>query len=77
MNQIKIKLTATLPDGKIATRKTHRPYTVVTAIKKSDGQWQEISWHSTAELAKKAIKQYYDCFYKQYPETAIVAVNQS
>ena len=73
MNQIKIKLTATLPDGKIATRKTHRAYTAVAAIKESDGEWFPYSWHATPERAAHAIKTVYG--FKQYSETAIIQVN--
>jgi len=51
----KRKLTATLPDGGIATRTTHRTYTHVIASRKGDSKWRAEGWAGSITLAKKRL----------------------
>ncbi len=58
----KQKLTATLPDGAIATRTTHRTYTHVIAGRLADhpnfegnGDWVVLGWAGRRELAEKRL----------------------
>tara|TARA_R100001594_G_scaffold41146_1_gene73137 strand:+ start:259 stop:561 length:303 start_codon:yes stop_codon:yes gene_type:complete len=51
----KRKLTATLPDGGIATRTTNKTYTHVIAVKTGSGQWDALGWAGSPELAAKRL----------------------
>jgi hypothetical protein len=46
-------LTAKLPDGKTATRKTHREYTHVVAAKTAAGKWWAFRWSQGRANAEK------------------------
>ena len=55
-----IKHTATLPDGRIVSRRSPRPYThIVAGIHKSGkytGQWCLVGWSQSEALAKARLK---------------------
>lgn len=71
---MKKKLTATAPDGTIATRTTEASYTHVTFIyseHKGVKSWGAVSWSSSEALAKKQR----DKWSKYAEQVAVVPVN--
>jgi len=55
------KLSATLPDGKIVTRKTEHPYTHIIAVREGS-DWGVIRWTQTPMKAMSAIKSLHPMF---------------
>lgn len=51
------KLSATLPDGTVATRRTARSYTHVLAVQLENGSWVANNWCGRYDLAVKAQQQ--------------------
>lgn len=69
------KLSVTLPDGTVATRRTARSYTHVLAVLNTEGVWVAYNWCGREDLAVKAQHTFLHGKYGQPGRTtAIVAV---
>jgi hypothetical protein len=75
-----MKLTATLPDGKITERTTEQNYTHVVAVfnayseaDKRASRWGALSWHKSEAAARKQISGRWG---KIYPRHQIIPVNR-
>jgi hypothetical protein len=74
----KTTLTATLPDGVIATRTTARTYTHVVCVQRQDSTWGAVQWAGRYDLAQTYASQYRGWIaqgVREWKAVSIVSVN--
>ncbi len=76
MKRNKQTLTATLPNGYVATRTTANEYNFVVCVQgATTGEWGDLRWTTRRDLADKAVKEFQGWQNPEWRKFEIVSVN--